>query len=151
MYVWADILQLMPGSEWPPAPALLAPCPALPCSLLTGAQVEARSARNGLGLVKLMGRQSGFIAMQASMASGRHPVFITCYAQPGPRLAGTACVCVWMCACPPQALHILCAPPHARQGCTWYLLQTALADVGAQRPACVIVAVCRSCGCVPHP
>lgn len=34
------------------------------------AQVEAMSARNGLGLVKLMGRQSGFIAMQASMASG---------------------------------------------------------------------------------
>jgi hypothetical protein len=27
-------------------------------------QVEATSARNGLGLVKLMGRQSGFIAMQ---------------------------------------------------------------------------------------
>jgi 6-phosphofructokinase len=39
-------------------------------TLLSLAQVEARSARNGLGLVKLMGRQSGFIAMQASMASG---------------------------------------------------------------------------------
>lgn len=34
------------------------------------AQVEASSARKGVGLVKLMGRQSGFIAMQASMASG---------------------------------------------------------------------------------
>jgi 6-phosphofructokinase len=33
-------------------------------------QVEASSARQGIGLVKLMGRQSGFIAMQASMASG---------------------------------------------------------------------------------
>lgn len=33
-------------------------------------QVEASSARHGIGLVKLMGRQSGFIAMQASMASG---------------------------------------------------------------------------------
>lgn len=33
-------------------------------------QVEASSARKGIGLVKLMGRQSGFIAMQASMASG---------------------------------------------------------------------------------
>lgn len=33
-------------------------------------QVEASSAYHGLGLVKLMGRQSGFIAMQASMASG---------------------------------------------------------------------------------
>jgi hypothetical protein len=32
--------------------------------------VEASSARNGIGLVKLMGRQSGFIAVQASMASG---------------------------------------------------------------------------------
>ena len=39
-------------------------------ALLAG-KVEASSARNGLGLVKLMGRQSGFISMQASMASGR--------------------------------------------------------------------------------
>jgi len=37
---------------------------------LMAAKVEARSAHNGLGLVKLMGRQSGFIAMQASMAAG---------------------------------------------------------------------------------
>lgn len=40
----------------------------IPCLL----QVEASSARKGIGLVKLMGRQSGFIAMQASMASGEH-------------------------------------------------------------------------------
>lgn len=33
-------------------------------------QVEASSAYRGIGVVKLMGRQSGFIAMQASMASG---------------------------------------------------------------------------------
>jgi 6-phosphofructokinase len=37
---------------------------------LLAAKVEASSARHGIGLVKLMGRQSGFIAMQASMASG---------------------------------------------------------------------------------
>eukprot|EP01025_Chloroclados_australasicus_P013305 TRINITY_DN16286_c0_g1_i1.p1 TRINITY_DN16286_c0_g1~~TRINITY_DN16286_c0_g1_i1.p1 ORF type:complete len:540 (+),score=59.24 TRINITY_DN16286_c0_g1_i1:180-1799(+) len=37
---------------------------------LLAAHVEARSARRGVGLVKLMGRQSGFIAMQASMAAG---------------------------------------------------------------------------------
>ena len=37
---------------------------------LLAAKVEASSARFGIGLVKLMGRQSGFIAMQASMASG---------------------------------------------------------------------------------
>ncbi|GFR51324.1 hypothetical protein Agub_g13689 [Astrephomene gubernaculifera] len=37
---------------------------------LMAAKVEASSARRGIGLVKLMGRQSGFIAMQASMASG---------------------------------------------------------------------------------
>ncbi|KAI8464851.1 MAG: phosphofructokinase family protein [Monoraphidium minutum] len=37
---------------------------------LLAAHVEASSARSGIGLVKLMGRQSGFIAMQASMASG---------------------------------------------------------------------------------
>lgn len=37
---------------------------------LLAAKVEASSAFHGIGLVKLMGRQSGFIAMQASMASG---------------------------------------------------------------------------------
>ncbi|GAB4815012.1 hypothetical protein N2152v2_002058 [Parachlorella kessleri] len=37
---------------------------------LLAAKVEAASARRGIGLVKLMGRQSGFIALQASMASG---------------------------------------------------------------------------------
>lgn len=37
---------------------------------LLAAKVEASSAFRGVGLVKLMGRQSGFIAMQASMASG---------------------------------------------------------------------------------
>ena len=37
---------------------------------LLAAKVEARSAYNGLGLVRLMGRSSGYIAMQASMASG---------------------------------------------------------------------------------
>jgi hypothetical protein len=43
---------------------------------LLAAKVEAGSARKGIGLVKLMGRQSGFIAMQASMASGeRHSPF----------------------------------------------------------------------------
>lgn len=34
------------------------------------AHTEARSARNGVGLVKLMGRHSGFIASYASLASG---------------------------------------------------------------------------------
>ncbi|KAK9831834.1 hypothetical protein WJX81_000048 [Elliptochloris bilobata] len=37
---------------------------------LLAAKVEAASAFKGIGVVKLMGRQSGFIAMQASMASG---------------------------------------------------------------------------------
>jgi 6-phosphofructokinase 1 len=37
---------------------------------LIAAKVEASSAYRGIGIVKLMGRQSGFIAMQASMASG---------------------------------------------------------------------------------
>jgi len=32
--------------------------------------IEARSAQNGVGLVRLMGRQSGFIAMHAALASG---------------------------------------------------------------------------------
>jgi 6-phosphofructokinase 1 len=37
---------------------------------LLAAKVEASSGYKGLGIVKLMGRSSGFIAMQASMASG---------------------------------------------------------------------------------
>lgn len=40
---------------------------------LLAAKVEASSADHGIGLVKLMGRSSGFIAMQASMASGVFP------------------------------------------------------------------------------
>ncbi len=43
-------------------------------ALLAG-YVEAASARSGLGLIKLMGRQSGYIAMQASMASGTPLMF----------------------------------------------------------------------------
>ena len=37
---------------------------------LLAAKVEASSAYRGIGVVKLMGRSSGFIAMQASLASG---------------------------------------------------------------------------------
>ena len=37
---------------------------------IRSAAIEARSAYNGVGLVRLMGRQSGFIAMNASLASG---------------------------------------------------------------------------------
>ncbi len=44
---------------------------------LLAAKVEASSASNGVGLVRLMGRQSGFIAMQASMASGAIPVAVS--------------------------------------------------------------------------
>ena len=32
---------------------------------------QAHSAYRGIGIVKLMGRSSGFIAMQASLASGQ--------------------------------------------------------------------------------
>ncbi|MCL7043950.1 hypothetical protein MKW94_004543 [Papaver nudicaule] len=38
---------------------------------INSAYIEARSAYHGIGLVKLMGRSSGFIAMQASLASGQ--------------------------------------------------------------------------------
>ena len=38
-------------------------------SALDAAHTEAVSARNGIGLVKLMGRESGFIAAQATLAS----------------------------------------------------------------------------------
>ena len=37
---------------------------------IDAAKVEASSAKNGIGVVKLMGRQSGFIAAAASTASG---------------------------------------------------------------------------------
>ena len=37
---------------------------------LLAAKVEASSAYRGIGLVRLMGRSSGYIAMNASMASG---------------------------------------------------------------------------------
>jgi 6-phosphofructokinase 1 len=37
---------------------------------VTAAHTEARGARNGLGLVKLMGRDSGFIACSAALATG---------------------------------------------------------------------------------
>lgn len=37
---------------------------------LLAAKVEASSGYKGIGIVKLMGRDSGFIAMQASLASG---------------------------------------------------------------------------------
>lgn len=37
---------------------------------LMAAKVEASSARRGVGLVKLMGRQSGFIAMQVKGGGG---------------------------------------------------------------------------------
>ncbi|CAM8921961.1 unnamed protein product [Rhodiola kirilowii] len=38
---------------------------------INSAYIEAHSAYHGIGLVKLMGRNSGFIAMQASLASGQ--------------------------------------------------------------------------------
>jgi len=36
---------------------------------ITGAHMEAKGARNGIGIVKLMGRESGFIAVYATLAS----------------------------------------------------------------------------------
>ena len=72
--------------RWPAAHILLSalPCRALQIDkcfgfdtaveesqrALLAAKVEASSACDGVGLVRLMGRQSGYIAMQASMASG---------------------------------------------------------------------------------
>ena len=46
---------------------------------LLAAKVEASSACNGVGLVRLMGRQSGYIAMQASMASGALGTLEACH------------------------------------------------------------------------
>ncbi|XP_059670323.1 ATP-dependent 6-phosphofructokinase 5, chloroplastic-like [Cornus florida] len=41
---------------------------------ISSAYIEARSAYHGIGIVKLMGRSSGFIAMHASLASGQTDV-----------------------------------------------------------------------------
>lgn len=41
------------------------------CSFFIIALLQAHSAYRGIGIVKLMGRSSGFIAMQASLASGQ--------------------------------------------------------------------------------
>lgn len=46
---------------------------------IMAAKVEATSAYKGIGVVKLMGRQSGFITMQASMASGVTPLMDETY------------------------------------------------------------------------
>ena len=43
---------------------------------LLAAKVESSSAYHGIGVVKLMGRSSGFIALQASLASGRTEIFV---------------------------------------------------------------------------
>lgn len=64
---------------------------------LLAAKVEAVSGYKGLGVVKLMGRSSGFIAMQASMASGEHTYNVlrrwhAChFVQPMTGLAGDVC------------------------------------------------------------
>lgn len=43
---------------------------------VTAAHVEARGARHGVGLVKLMGRDSGFIACSAALATGEANVVL---------------------------------------------------------------------------
>jgi hypothetical protein len=62
---------------------------------LLAAKVEASSGYKGLGIVKLMGRSSGFIAMQASMASGEadSPQSIQVYLPLLPALLNTAKSC----------------------------------------------------------
>ena len=44
--------------------------------VIDAAHAEARGAENGIGLVKLMGRHSGYIAAQASLASGEANVVL---------------------------------------------------------------------------
>jgi 6-phosphofructokinase 1 len=41
------------------------------CHAVTVAHTEARGSRNGVRLVKLMGRDSGFIACSAALAAGK--------------------------------------------------------------------------------
>ena len=78
---------------------------------LMAGKVEATSAYKGIGLVKLMGRQSGFIAMQASMASGIPDLLqsicnLTCACcLSTPDLMDTARRC---CGCMPDPRGALC-------------------------------------------
>ncbi len=58
---------------------------------LLAAKVEAASAFKGVGVVKLMGRQSGFIAMQASMASGARPAGAWCLCRRPPVRSSSVC------------------------------------------------------------
>lgn len=60
---------------------------------LLAAKVEAGSAFRGLGLVRLMGRSSGYIAMNASMASG---VPETCVWRPCMRMHMPAWRGIWL-------------------------------------------------------
>ncbi|XP_062093795.1 ATP-dependent 6-phosphofructokinase 5, chloroplastic-like [Humulus lupulus] len=43
---------------------------------INSAYIEAHSAYHGIGIIKLMGRSSGFIAMHASLASGQIDIFL---------------------------------------------------------------------------
>lgn len=61
---------------------------------LLAAKVEAGSAYHGIGVVKLMGRSSGFIAMQASLASGAPACLRTAGGKPH-QWGSTMCGCAW--------------------------------------------------------
>lgn len=73
---------------------------------LLAAKVEASSADQGIGLVKLMGRSSGFIAMQASMASGCHTPLSSLTGQGLPALL--VCSVCLLCFCM-QDMHLCCS------------------------------------------
>ncbi len=72
---------------------------------LLAAKVEAISADQGIGLVKLMGRSSGFIAMQASMASGHLPHLL-----PSSSLSAAAAASDATAAAAADSLHHFCHP-----------------------------------------
>ena len=64
------------------------------------ARVEATSAFNGIGVVKLMGREAGFIAAHAALASG--DVDLCLIPEVPPRRITRACCCdgaVFVCNC----------------------------------------------------
>lgn len=81
--------------------------------IIAATQVEASSGYKGLGIVKLMGRSSGFIAMQASMASGA-----------GAAVGAVAAVS-WACA-PPAAVSsvhaMLCGEGFMLSHKAWHAL-----------------------------
>ena len=106
---------------------------------LLAAKVEASSAYRGIGLVKLMGRQSGFIAMQAGLSALLQHAYLHCFRHLSPELgrqrssqqSGYHCLFVKLCLCSDteknpsaftgqEAVHLAQAKLETTPRVTWF-------------------------------